>query len=84
MSQQQINIGGQANDGTGDSIRDAFDKVNSNFNEVYTDLTLFNTVFSTGADDLNAAVNVVHSVTATLASFSATQAMFQQDLPCCN
>jgi hypothetical protein len=35
MTQELINIGGQANDGTGDSIREAFDKVNKNFTEVY-------------------------------------------------
>lgn len=35
MSREEINIGGQANDGTGDSIREAFDKVNSNFTEIY-------------------------------------------------
>jgi hypothetical protein len=32
---QQIKIGVQGNDGTGDSIRDAFRKVNENFDEVY-------------------------------------------------
>ena len=32
---QIINIGNQSNDGTGDSIRDAFNKVNSNFAELY-------------------------------------------------
>lgn len=36
MSKQVINIGTTANDGTGDTIRDAFTKVNENFNEVYT------------------------------------------------
>lgn len=35
MSREEINIGGQANDGTGDSVREAFDKVNSNFTEIY-------------------------------------------------
>jgi hypothetical protein len=30
-----INIGNQSNDGTGDTIRDAFDKVNSNFDDLY-------------------------------------------------
>ena len=30
---QQINIGTVANDGTGDTVRDAFDKVNDNFSE---------------------------------------------------
>ena len=32
---QKINIGNQSNDGTGDSIRDAFRKVNENFAELY-------------------------------------------------
>ena len=32
---QIINIGNQSNDGTGDSIRDAFKKVNENFQELY-------------------------------------------------
>ena len=35
MSQQTIDIGVQGNDGTGDSIRDSFRKVNENFNEIY-------------------------------------------------
>lgn len=39
MAQQTINIGTVANDGTGDPIRDAFDKANDNFTELYTGLT---------------------------------------------
>src|SRR6185369_8140187 len=35
MTQQTINIGTAANDGTGDPLRDAFDKVNDNFTELY-------------------------------------------------
>jgi hypothetical protein len=35
MSLQVIDIGIQGNDGTGDSIRESFRKVNSNFNELY-------------------------------------------------
>jgi len=35
MTQQIIDIGIQGNDGTGDSIRESFNKVNSNFNELY-------------------------------------------------
>ena len=35
MAQQTINIGAAANDGTGDQLRDAFDKVNDNFTDVY-------------------------------------------------
>jgi hypothetical protein len=37
MAKQVINIGTDANDNTGDPIRDAFDKVNDNFTELYTD-----------------------------------------------
>ena len=35
MSRQEIDIGVQGNDGTGDSIRESFRKVNENFNEIY-------------------------------------------------
>jgi hypothetical protein len=35
MSQQIINVGIQGNDGTGDSIRESFTKVNQNFTEIY-------------------------------------------------
>jgi hypothetical protein len=36
LAKQTINIGAAANDGTGDPIRDAFDKVNDNFDEIYS------------------------------------------------
>ena len=35
MAKQAINIGSTANDGTGDPLRTAFDKVNDNFDELY-------------------------------------------------
>ena len=35
MARQIINIGSTANDGTGDPLRTAFDKINDNFQEVY-------------------------------------------------
>jgi hypothetical protein len=35
MTQQLINIGIQGNDGTGDSIRESFTKINNNFTELY-------------------------------------------------
>ena len=35
MAKQIINIGASANDGTGDPLRNAFDKANDNFTEVY-------------------------------------------------
>lgn len=37
MAKQPIGIGSSANDGTGDALRVAFDKVNDNFDEVYAD-----------------------------------------------
>jgi len=39
MAKQTINIGTVANDGTGDPLRTAFDKVNDNFTELYSDDT---------------------------------------------
>jgi hypothetical protein len=39
MAKQVINIGTTANDGTGDPLRTAFDKVNDNFTELYDDDT---------------------------------------------
>ena len=35
MTKQTINIGSNANDGTGDPLRTAFDKINDNFTELY-------------------------------------------------
>ena len=35
MARQNINIGSNANDGTGDPLRTAFDKINDNFTELY-------------------------------------------------
>jgi len=35
MAKQTVNIGSTANDGTGDQLRNAFDKLNDNFDEVY-------------------------------------------------
>jgi hypothetical protein len=38
MSQKFINIGSTPNDSTGDPLRTAFDKINQNFNEVYSNV----------------------------------------------
>ena len=35
MARQQVNIGVEGNDGTGDSIRESFRKTNENFQEIY-------------------------------------------------
>ena len=35
MAKQSINIGSSANDGTGSTLREAFDICNDNFTEIY-------------------------------------------------
>ena len=35
MAQQILNVGTTANDGTGDTLREAMIKTNENFNELY-------------------------------------------------
>ena len=35
MARQEVNIGVEGNDGTGDSIRESFRKSNENFSELY-------------------------------------------------
>ena len=35
MAKQTVNLGSSANDGTGDPLRTAFDKINDNFDEIY-------------------------------------------------
>ena len=42
MAKQTVNLGSSANDGTGDPLRTAFDKINDNFDELY----LYSTVTS--------------------------------------
>ena len=39
MAKQTINVGTTANDGTGDTLRDASQKINSNFTELYSQTT---------------------------------------------
>ena len=43
MTKQTINIGTVPNDGTGDTLRDAFDKTNDNFDEIYAGFSFTNT-----------------------------------------
>lgn len=47
MARQILNIGSNANDGTGDTLRDAMDKVNDNFLELYS-VTLENYITFSG------------------------------------
>lgn len=48
MTKQTINIGNVANDGTGDTLRTAFDKVNDNFTELYNSAVITVSANSTG------------------------------------
>jgi hypothetical protein len=51
MTVQTINIGNQVNDGLGDDLRTAFQKVNANFSELSTQLTItVGTASTTGID----------------------------------
>ena len=47
MTRQDINIGSSANDGTGDTLRSAGTKINSNFKELYTQFGGDSTMLST-------------------------------------
>jgi hypothetical protein len=51
MSRQIIDIGVQGNDGTGDSIREAFRKVNENFRDLYAVFGQGDRIASTDLDD---------------------------------
>jgi len=48
---QVINVGSQSNDGTGDSIRDAFTKVNTNFDTLYAVAGIGNGLLFTSLQD---------------------------------
>jgi hypothetical protein len=52
MARKDINIGIEGNDGTGDSIRDSFQKVNDNFTELYAVLGLEGKLSFIGLSDV--------------------------------
>ena len=52
MAKKEINIGIEGNDGTGDSIRDSFQKVNENFTELYAVLGQGGRLSFIGLDDV--------------------------------
>ena len=77
MAKQVVNIGNSANDGAGDPLRTAFDKINDNFTEVYNELggnTLSN-ISMTGntiqSDDTNGNITVDPNGTGTITLASA-------------
>jgi len=49
MTKQVVALGAVANDGTGDDLRTAFDKVNDNFDELYAGAMPTGTPASAGA-----------------------------------
>jgi hypothetical protein len=51
MAKQEIDIGVEGNDGTGDSIRESFRKVNDNFNELYAIFGLGGQISFTNLND---------------------------------
>jgi len=81
MAKQIVNIGTVANDGTGDPLRDAFDKINDNFTELYQalgdDSDLGFSLDSDGnidiTNDLNVSGNLtVSGTTTTISSQTVT------------
>jgi hypothetical protein len=70
MAQQQINIGTTANDGTGETVRSAFDKTNDNFTELYTDKTKF-----TAKQDITATSGTINLDASSYSIFEITSAL---------
>lgn len=70
MAQQIIGIGSAPDDGTGDPLRDAFDKVNDNFTEVYADIAAINA--TPDIDDILTAGNVATLTLKANAGISTT------------
>ena len=64
MAKQTVGLGTTANDGTGDPLRTAFDKINDNFDELYltSTITAGNNITITGntlaSDDTNGNINI--------------------------
>jgi len=64
MARQEVNIGVEGNDGTGDSVRESFRKVNENFQEIYAVFGIggqinFTNLSDTPEDYAGAAGNVI-------------------------
>ena len=74
MAKQSIGLGSTANDGTGDSLRVGGDKINDNFNEIYTTYGDGSTLtpFTTGTSTLtNKTINLTNNtLTGTIAEFN--------------
>lgn len=65
MSQQIINVGTNPNDGTGDPARTAFTKTNSNFTELYNDVTAIGFTAVADSTPPSAQLGYIYNATAT-------------------
>jgi len=80
MAYQTVNTGSSANDGTGDQLRTAFDKINDNFSEVYTELggtSLSNvsiTANTISTDDTNGSLTIAPNGSGTIILANAVSA----------
>lgn len=57
MTLQTVNVGSNPNDGTGDELRNAMIKINSNFNDLYNTATITANVINVGNTSMNTYVN---------------------------
>lgn len=73
MAKQTVNIGTTVNDGTGDTIRDGGDKINDNFNEIYT-LLGTGTALTSGISATSSVVTLAGPTVTGVASFAAGSA----------
>ena len=65
MARKIIDIGTVGNDGTGDSIRDSFRKVNDNFRELYSSLGLGEGLTFVGLSDVSPNTYIGQNLPAT-------------------
>jgi hypothetical protein len=85
MAQQTINIGAAPNDNTGDPLRTAFNKANSNFTELYnltrTQRSVTSAITVVATDQIiNCNITGATSVTLPLASSRAGQPLTFKDV----
>ena len=66
MAKQTINLGTSPNKGDGDPLRNAFDKVNDNFDELYTDIKQVKSAQTGGGTLIVDTIGSVHGTDSTL------------------
>ena len=66
MAKQVINLGTSPNKGDGDPLRNAFDKVNDNFDELYTDIKQVKSAQTGGGTLIVDTIGSVHGTDSTL------------------